>query len=108
MNGRNNLVKMIALMISMLLSATSFAQGYEIKVSLNTTKHYDTLHLKAYDGKKDFVDLQALPMAKTVTFKSKHPLNLVFICCRETLSVSRKSSFPTVNHNNFLSLKKTV
>ena len=73
MNVRNNLVKMVALMISMLLSATSFAQGYEIKVSLNT-KHYDSLHLKAYDGKKEFVDLQVLPSAKTVTFKGKKSL----------------------------------
>jgi len=89
MNGRNNLVKMIALMISMLLSATSFAQGYEIKVSLNTTKHYDTLHLKAYDGKKDFVDLQALPMAKTVTFKGKTSLEPgIYLLQGDTLGIT--------------------
>ena len=73
MNGSNNLVKMVALMMSMFLFTASFAQGYEIKVSLNTLK-YDSLHLKSFDGKKDFVDLQVLPVAKTVTFKSKKSL----------------------------------
>ena len=74
MNGKNNLVRMIALMISMLLFATSFAQGYEIKVSL-TTKRYDSLRLQAFDGKKEFKDLQVLPFAKTVVFKSKKSLD---------------------------------
>jgi len=73
MNVRNNLVKMVALMISMLLSATSFAQGYEIKLSL-TTKHYDSLRLQTFDGKKEFKDIQVLPYAKTVVFKGKKSL----------------------------------
>ena len=74
MNGRNILVRMIALMMSMILYATSFAQGYEIKVSL-TSQKYDSLHLKAFDGKKDFVDMQVLPYAKTVVFKGKKSLD---------------------------------
>lgn len=73
MKGINNLTKLGAFAISMLLIATSFAQGYDIKVTLNT-KRYDSLHLKAFDGKKDFVDLQVLPYSKTVVFKDKKSL----------------------------------
>lgn len=73
MNKENRLFKTLVLIAITIFSTGVYAQGYEIKVSLNT-KHYDSLHLKAYDGKKDFVDLQALPMAKTVTFKSKTSL----------------------------------
>ncbi len=73
MNGRNNLFGMVALMVLMLLFTTSYAQGYDIKVSLKTQK-YDSLRLKSFDGKKDFVDLQVLPFAKTVTFKGKKTL----------------------------------
>lgn len=73
MNKENGLFKMLVLIMITIFTTSVYAQGYEIKVSLNT-KHYDSLHLKAYDGKKDFVDLQALPMAKTVTFKSKTSL----------------------------------
>lgn len=89
MKGRNSLTKLVAFAMSMLLIATSFAQGYEIKVSLNTTKHYDSLHLKAYDGKKDFVDLQVLPMAKTVTFKSKTSLEPgIYLLQGDTLGIT--------------------
>lgn len=74
MNTKNNLLGMLALVMSMLFTTASYAQGYEIKVSLNT-KHYDSLHLKSFDGKKDFVDLQVLPFAKTVVFKGKKSLD---------------------------------
>ena len=88
MNVRNNLVKMVALMISMLLSATSFAQGYEIKVSL-TTKHYDSLRLQTFDGKKEFKDIQVLPYAKTVAFKSKKSLNPgIYLLVGDTIGIT--------------------
>ena len=88
MKGRDNLTKLVAFAMSMLLITTSFAQGYEIKVSLNT-KHYDSLHLMAYDGKKDFVDLQVLPMAKTVTFKSKTSLEPgIYLLQGDTLGIT--------------------
>ena len=65
-----------AFVLSFILFATAnlYSQGYEIKVSL-TTKHYDSLHLQAFDGKKDFKDLQVLPYAKTVVFKGKKSLD---------------------------------
>ena len=65
-----------AFVLSLILFATAnlYSQGYEIKVSL-TTKHYDSLHLQAFDGKKDFKDLQVLPYAKTVVFKGKKSLD---------------------------------
>lgn len=74
MNAKNYLFGMVALVMSMFFMTASYAQGYEIKVSLNT-KHYDSLHLKSFDGKKDFVDLQVLPFAKTVVFKGKKSLD---------------------------------
>ena len=74
MNAKNNLFGMVALVMLMFFMTASYAQGYEIKVSLNT-KHYDSLHLKSFDGKKDFVDLQVLPFAKTVVFKGKKSLD---------------------------------
>lgn len=70
MKAGNSLIKMLVLFVSTLCCTVVYAQGYDIKVSLNT-RHYDSLHLKAYDGKKDFVDLQVLPFSKTVSFKSK-------------------------------------
>ena len=56
------------------LTSNLCAQGYEIKVTL-ATKHYDSLRLQAYDGKKGFEDLQVLPYAKTVVFKGKKSLD---------------------------------
>ena len=73
MNKENALFKMLVLIVITIFTTGVYAQGYEIKVSLYT-KHYDSLHLKAFDGKKDFVDMQVLPMAKTVVFKSKTSL----------------------------------
>ncbi len=73
MNAKNNLLGMVALVMSMLFITATYAQGYEIKVSLNTQK-YDSLHLKSFDGKKDFVDLKVLPYSKTVIFKDKKSL----------------------------------
>ena len=73
MNAKNNLLGMVALVMSMLFITATYAQGYEIKVSLNTQK-YDSLHLKSFDGKKNFVDLQVLPNSKTVVFKGKKSL----------------------------------
>lgn len=73
MNKENALFKMLVLIVITIFTTGVYAQGYEIKVSLNT-KHYDSLHLKAYDGKKDFVDIQAMPFAKTVVFKNKKSL----------------------------------
>lgn len=88
MKGRNNLTKLGAFAMSMLLIATSFAQGYDIKVSFNTS-HYDTLHLKAYDGKKEFVDLQALPFAKTVSFKGKKSLDPgIYLLTGDTIGIT--------------------
>lgn len=74
MNAKNNLLGIVVLVMSMFFMTASSAQGYEIKVSLNALK-YDSLHLKSFDGKKDFVDLQVLPFAKTVVFKSKKSLD---------------------------------
>ena len=64
-----------AFVLSLILFATAnlYSQGYEIKVTL-PTKHYDSLRLQAFDGKKDFKDLQVLPYAKTVVFKGKKSL----------------------------------
>lgn len=73
MNKGNGLFKMLVLVVITIFTTNIYAQGYEIKLSLNT-KHYDSLHLKSFDGKKDFVDLQVLPFAKTVVFKSKKSL----------------------------------
>ena len=73
MNKGNGLFKMLVLVVITIFTTNIYAQGYEIKLSLNT-KHYDSLHLKSFDGKKDFVELQVLPFAKTVVFKSKKSL----------------------------------
>ena len=88
MNGSNKLVKMVTLMMSMFIFTSSFAQGYEIKVSLNTKK-YDSLHLKSFDGKKDFLDLQVLPFAKTVVFKGKKALEPgIYLLNGDTLGIT--------------------
>lgn len=88
MNGSNKLVKMVTLMMLMFIFMASFAQGYEIKVSLNTKK-YDSLHLKSYDGKKDFVDLQVLPFAKTVSFKNKKALEPgIYLLAGDTIGIT--------------------
>ena len=63
---------MFTLLVMLFATVSLSAQGYEIKFS--TTKHYDSLHLKAFDGKKDFVDIQVLPYAKSVVFKGKKSL----------------------------------
>ena len=73
MNKGKSLFKIISLVVLTIFTTGVYAQGYEIKVSLNT-KHYDSLRLKAYDEKKDFVDFQVLPFAKTVSFKGKKSL----------------------------------
>ncbi len=79
---------MVVLMMSMLLFTASYAQGYDIKVSL-TSQKYDSLHLKSFDGKKDFVDLQALPFAKTVTFKSKKALEPgIYLLAGDTVGIT--------------------
>lgn len=72
MKNWNVINKIVAIVVILYATASLSAQGYEIKFS--TTKHYDSLHLKAYDGKKDFVDLQVLPNSKTVVFKGKKSL----------------------------------
>lgn len=74
MNAKNNLLGMLALLVSMFFITATYAQGYEIKVLLNTQK-YDSLYLKSFDGKKAFVDLQVLPMSKTVIFKGRKSLD---------------------------------
>ena len=63
---------MFTLLVMLFATVSLSAQGYEIKFS--TTKHYDSLHLKAFDGKKDFVDIQVLPYAKSIVFKGKKAL----------------------------------
>ena len=110
MNGRNNLVKMVALMVSMFLFTVSYAQGYDIKVSL-TSQKYDSLHLKSFDGKKDFVDLQALPFAKTVTFKSKKALEPgIYLLAGDTVGITeilisdpKSQQFSIVEKNDVVS-----
>lgn len=88
MNGRNSLLGLVALMVSMFFFNALYAQGYDIKVSLNTKK-YDSLHLKSFDGKKDFVDLQVLPFAKTVSFKSKKALEPgIYLLMGDTLGIT--------------------
>ena len=74
MKIQNVINKVFALLLILFVTANLCAQGYEIKVTL-TTKHYDSLRLQAFDGKKDFVDLQVLPYAKTVVFKGKKSLD---------------------------------
>ena len=85
---QNIVNKILVLFVLSFSVANLSAQGYDIKVSFNT-KHYDSLHLKAYDGKKEFVDLQALPYAKTVSFKGKKSLEPgIYLLAGDTIGIT--------------------
>ena len=85
---QNIVNKILVLFVLSFSVANLSAQGYDIKVSFNI-KHYDSLHLKAYDGKKEFVDLQALPFAKTVSFKSKKSLEPgIYLLAGDTIGIT--------------------
>lgn len=73
MKNWNVINKIVVLIVILFATARVSAQGYEIKLTL-TTKHYDSLRLQAFDGKKEFKDIQVLPYAKTVVFKGKKSL----------------------------------